>query len=303
LVTDWLLGGDPAVAWQAERDLLGRDGTGRRTAVATTGWGAELLSRRGPDGLWDGGLYLPKWTSTFYTLQTLALLGLPGDQPDAVSGTRILLDRGVGDDGGVRLWTSSVADPCVAGMLLRTAAAFGHARDERCERVTAFLLGRQLADGGWNCSVPRHRSVHSSFHSTLSVIEGLSSLPPSPAATEAVDAGRDFLLRHRLYRSHTTGEIADPRLLTCAFPRYWHYDVLRALEHFAASGVAPNERMSDAVAHLRSVRDASGRWRMGRRYPGRSWLVLEPGGRPSRLITLAALRVLRWWGSAPAVSG
>jgi hypothetical protein len=69
-VTDtlkWLLEGDPAIRWQALRDLKGAaERTVRREQqrVAETGWGARLLSLQDADGRWAGGIYNPKWTST-----------------------------------------------------------------------------------------------------------------------------------------------------------------------------------------------------------------------------------------------
>jgi hypothetical protein len=105
-ILDWLLAGDPAIGWQTERDLLGRprsryEATRRR--VATTGWGARLLELRAADGRWGGGLYTPKWTSTFYTLQLLSLLGVGEEQPEATASCRLLLEAGVQESGFPRL--------------------------------------------------------------------------------------------------------------------------------------------------------------------------------------------------------
>src|SRR5438046_6220125 len=82
----WLLDGDPAIRWQTLRDLVGAGDAevGReRRRVRTDGWGARLLAKQDPDGRWasgrssDGGLYLPKWISTTYTMLELRDLGLP----------------------------------------------------------------------------------------------------------------------------------------------------------------------------------------------------------------------------------
>ena len=90
-VVDWLLEGDPAVVWQTQRDLVGAPPEiwqPTRSQVATSGWGARLLAEQDADGLWGGGHYQPKWTSTTYTLLLLRRLGLePGNEPARV-GTR-----------------------------------------------------------------------------------------------------------------------------------------------------------------------------------------------------------------------
>ena len=74
---DWLLDGDPSVAWQAQRDLAGDPRwVGTRARVAGEGWGRRILDLQDPDGKWASGLYTPKWTSTNYTLLQLRRLGL-----------------------------------------------------------------------------------------------------------------------------------------------------------------------------------------------------------------------------------
>ncbi len=79
-VIQWLLDGDPAVGWQALRDLVGvpeRAVERERRKVARDGWGARLLARQDPEGTWGGGLYSPKWISTTYTMLMLRDFGLP----------------------------------------------------------------------------------------------------------------------------------------------------------------------------------------------------------------------------------
>jgi hypothetical protein len=57
-VTAWLLDSDPAIRWQALRDLTdapAADVAAERERVAHEGWGAALLAARDPDGQWLGG--------------------------------------------------------------------------------------------------------------------------------------------------------------------------------------------------------------------------------------------------------
>lgn len=298
-VLSWLLAGDPAVVWQAQRDLLGLPvGAWSRTRrrVTREGWGAELLSHRSKDGTWGGGWYSPKWTSTFYSLQLLTILGA-GDHPAAVASGRLLLDRGVGDDGAVRLWVTQHPDTCVTGMLLQIACAVGLGADPTCEAMAGSLLREQMDDGGWNCERWRG-ATHSSFDTTISVLEGLAAwdAPAELAARvrAAGDGGREFLLAHRLYRSHHTGEVVHPALTRLSFPYWWHYDVLRALEHFRVAEAGWDERLGDPLALVEAKRGRDGNWRRQNRHPGRTWFEMDQAGRPSRWNTLRARRVLRW---------
>ena len=87
-VLHWLVDGDPAIRWQALRDLQGAaERTVRReqSRVAEEGWGARLLALQNSDGKWAKGIYTPKWTSTTYTLLLLRAMGLPDSGPTAAS--------------------------------------------------------------------------------------------------------------------------------------------------------------------------------------------------------------------------
>src|SRR5260370_7567849 len=103
----WLLDGDPAIRWQTLRDLVGaaqRTVERERRIVARDGWGARLLARQDPEGTWagglssDGGLYLPKWISTHYTMLLLRDFGLPATHRKAQKACTLLLDRGLHPD-------------------------------------------------------------------------------------------------------------------------------------------------------------------------------------------------------------
>jgi hypothetical protein len=108
--------------------------------------------------------------------------------------------------------------------------------------------------------------------------------------------GEEYLLERGLFRRKSTGEVVDPAYLEFAFPYYWHYDVLRALDYFRRSGAAPDPRMAEAVEVVRSKRQPDGRWLLDRIHPGRVHFDLEGGvGTPSRWNTLRVLRVLEWW--------
>jgi hypothetical protein len=54
--------------------------------------------------------------------------------------------------------------------------------------------------------------------------------------------------------------------------------------------------VTEAIALVEAKRDRDGRWPLEMRYPGTMPVELDEGeGRPSRWITLRALRVLDWY--------
>jgi hypothetical protein len=304
-VMAWLLAGDPAVRWQVLRDLAGapeRAWRREQRRVARAGWGRALLDRQRPDGNWGRGPYQPKWTCTTYTLQLLRQLGLPPRHPAALRACAIYLDA-LAADGSPNFWgpRRRTGDACVTGMILAQLAAFG-VRDRRVERLVEYALREQLADGGWNCR-RASGAVHSSFHTTICMLEGLHAYAVAGRAL-AADAraaaarGRELLAAHRLYRSHRTGRVVAEELTRLHFPTQWHHDVLRALDHFREAGAPRDPRLADAIGVVERRRGRDGRWTLPRPYPGAVHLVLEETGAPSRMNTLRALRVLRWWRAA-----
>ena len=298
----WLLAGDPAIRWQVGRDLQRspRDSwQAEQEKVGTEGWGAHLLSFQDRTGRWTPRLYGYKWISTTYSLVLLRRLGLPAGDQRAVGPCRLFLDEALQDDGGIN--TSTVqqqGEDCITGMVLALLSWFDVA-DERRERLVDFLLTSQMADGGWNCEAYRG-AVHSSFHTTTSVLEGLREYAVArgrhSAETELVERrGQEFLLEHRLFRSHRTGEVVDKRMLMLSFPPRWKHDILRSLDYFRSASAPTDPRLGDAMEVLVGKRRRDGTWPLQHRHPGRTWFEMEKPGRPSRWNTLRALRVLDWW--------
>jgi len=307
----WLMDGDPSIRWQTLRDLGGapeRVIKREQQKIAREGWGSRLLARQDPQGTWAGGvtkgtgLYSPKWTSTTYTMLLLRDLGLPSNHQQAQKACELLLEGGFQPDGGLSYgtwakWTRR-GETCVTGMVLSILAYFRY-KDPRLETITRHLLEQQMPDGGWNCRRP-HGATHSSMNTTISVLEGLRlfELHHERWCREVRAAqlrGREFLLAHRLFRSHRTGEIIKPVFLRFYFPPRWHYDILRALEYFQAVNAPRDPRATEAIEIVRDAQEKDGRWRLHYSYPGKTYFQLEPTGAPSRWNTLRALRVLKWW--------
>jgi hypothetical protein len=304
-VLGWLLDGDPAIRWQAMRDLKGAaERTVRReqVRVAAEGWGARLLGLQDPDGRWASGVYTPKWTSTTYTLLLLRACGLPPRHPQALRACTLLLDTGFWTDGGINFYQRRYerSETCISSMVLAEVCWF-RLQDPRVDRLAENVIGLQMADGGWNCrATPGYSgATHGSFHTTISALEGLLEYERfrpemAQAAREAQARGREFLLVHRLYKSHRTGAVVKSAMTRLAFPPQWHYDILRGLDYFRASGAARDVRLSDALELLEKKRTAEGMWLLENVYPGKTFFTMETKGRASRWNTLRALRVLRW---------
>ena len=308
-VLDWLLDSDPAIRWQVLRDLVYAPPetiAAERARVATEGWGARLLALQGEDGQWEGGALFPArkpevgekpkgqpWTATAPSLVLLQEFGVDPHNPKVRHAIDQVREHSRWEHAGQPFFSGEV-EPCINGMAVSLGAYF----DQDVNDIVARLVTEQLEDGGWNCEA-ENGSVRSSFHSTIRVLEGLLAHERQTGgwakSVAARRRGEEYLLERRLFRRKSTGEVVDPAFLMFSFPTRWHYDVLRGLEYFRAVGNAPDPRMDEAIALVRSKMQPDGTWLLENTHPGAVHFTIDRGdGFRSRWNTLRALRVLRW---------
>ncbi len=306
----WLLNGDPAIRWQTLRDLAGaspRSVERERNRVAKVGWGARLLSMQDVEGTWsrttlrgvssDGGLYAPKWTSTTYTMLLLRDFGLEADNLQARKACGLLFEAGLRRDGGINYGRNEQSETCITGMVLSILSYFRFG-DLRLKTLVNHLLKMQMPDGGWNCRL-HLGATHASMNTTICVLEGLYLFALACGGDVRVETaaqrGREFLLSHRLFRSHRSGKVIKSEFKRFVFPPRWHYDILRALDCLQMVNASRDPRLSEAIDIVRSRQQKDGRWLLEFSHKGKAFFELEPIGAPTRWNTLRALRVLKWW--------
>lgn len=282
-----------------------------RAKVETQGWGARLLSCEDEDGQWAGGAFLPSgfefaewqdvgqpWTATAFSLSQLREFGIDPASDRMKRAVALIGTSSRWDHDGEPYWEGEVEE-CINGRIVADGAYFG----VDVSHIASRLAGERLGDGGWNCE-RANGSVRSSFASTINVLEGLLEYERvtggTPASRDARSTGEEYLLTRNLFRRASTGEPADEQFGSFTHPSRWHYDVLRALDYFrdaaTVTGAAADPRLGEAIDHVRSRRTPDGTWLLDSRPPGRVWFDVDDGvGKPSRWVTLRAMRVLRWW--------
>jgi hypothetical protein len=281
-----------------------------RARVAIEGWGAQLLALQRADGSWGGGAWNRGWDSTMHVLMLLRDMGL---NPASNQG-RLALDR-VRNQVTWQGWEAydgnpffaGEVEPCINGQVGAVGAYFA----EDVQGIINRLLAEQLLDGGWNCEA-ENGSTRSSFNTTICVLEALLEYElqfgNKSEVTEARLRGQEYLLERHIFRRRSTGEVigydrkdglgggeGEPAFTRFAFPTWWHYDVLRGLEYLRRAGVAPDERVDEAIELVKSKRDPDGKWTLEVWYAGEMPVDMgESVGLPSKWNTLRALRVLKW---------
>ena len=182
------------------------------------------------------------------------------------------------------------------GNAILASTRVGLGQDARVLTLVDLLLESQWPDGGWNCD-ERPQAHHSSFHESCAPMLGLAEHAMATGdrrSLQAAERAADFFLRHRLFRSESSGRVIHHEFVKLHYPPYWHYDFLRGLLGLQCLGRLGDARAGEALDLLRSKRRPDGRWKAdGRRYwnPGTE-VVDWTSGLAADLLTEAAERVL-----------
>ena len=277
-----------------------------------------LKRRQGSRGYWppDDTCYNPKFTSTVWQLMLLGEMWVPRTPWIDSAIERFIVQHQM--ENGAFCWRrvggrgAQEEEPCLTGNMLRTMLVFGYGDDPRVKKGLDWMPSHQQKDGGWNCEYPSHNPTHSSFMSTIEPLWAYSEVPRAKwnrRMKSSVEAGAEFLLAHRLYKSHRDWRPVEFRgmhkvfggglLSKFHFPMYYYYDALHALRVLAKLGYQDDERMGDAVHLMLSKMTTDGRWLLEgdwvreRSDGARKTLVtIEHLWKPSKWITLNCYRVL-----------
>lgn len=298
-ILEWLLNGDPSIAFLVKRDLLNNEKKFDQNKIGQIGWCADYIKKRGASGSWTTKFYQPKWISTHYTL--LELRNLAYKKNDRLIQEEIkkisLNERGI--DGGINpAKTIQVSDVCVNGMFLNYAAYF-EVNEEIIKNIVDFILSQRMSDGGYNCNLNQIGAKHSSLHSTICVLEGFQSYLNEgytyrkKEIKQSQETCVDFILRHNLFKSCHTGQVIDSKFLKLTYPFRWKYTILRSLNCFVDMNIPYDARMEDAIAYIENKTTKNGLWKLQSKFSGQEYFDMEEVGKPSRMITYFALKILK----------
>ena len=310
---DWLLEeGEPSVRYLALTQLLGkseRDPEVKATKkrIGVEGWAAGILAKQKPGGWWvhQENLYRPKYLSTNWMLLILSDLGLKKDDQRVRRAADLWRDRFSKADGGFGSDGSSKSHLCIAGNTARALIRLGYAEDAKVRSALDWLVKEQASNGGWSC-----------FGSggNLDSWEGMSAFAAYPRSMwtkgikSAVERGAEFYLRKSMDQQ---GARYEP-WYRFHYPVHYYYDLLVGLDFMTALGYGADKRLSNAVALLKEKRGPDGRWNLDKVHPDveggmADWyskhssqaptpFTLEKPGRPSKMVTLRAMVVLKRLG-------
>lgn len=298
-IVSWLLSGDVSIQYQVYRDLLCKEKTKLQNRIAEEGWGKKFLSFQNSNGHWGREFYFPKWTSSHYTLLDLKNLGISPNSPPIKKTLKLIFNKEMQADQKYVVPSRTVStDICINGMVLNYSSYFKFP-ENFLTSIVDYLINNQMKDGGYNCMSPRSGAVHSSLHTTLSVLEGFYEFRRNGYTYKIKEIKNiekdclEFIFQHKLYKSDKSGKIINKDFLKFPFPCRWRYDILRCLDYFQHAKIKYDSRMNDAIEALLNKRGKDGLWTLQAKWPGEFHFEMERPGKASRQNTLRALRVLK----------
>jgi hypothetical protein len=188
---------------------------------------------------------------------------------------------------------------CLTGNMAAALIRIGYKNDPRVERALNWLVKIQNRDGGWLCPYWKAhiRDKHGCFYGTICPLEAFSEVRKenlTKEMKEAIEKSAEFLLMHRLFKAdHHNYKMINEAWLKLSFPWFYGYNILRGLDVLTKLGYVNDERLSDAVEVLFKKRQRGGTWILESAPSGRMHVNIEVKGKPSKWITLMALRVLK----------
>ncbi len=315
----WLLEPDPAnpgVRYFALRELLDRpeddpEVLQARTAVMTTGPVPAILDAQYPSGYWvkPGSGYSPKYRASVWQIIFLAELGADPADERVRRGCEYLLSHAIAANGAFSVYQEPVpcgSVHCLNGNLLYALLRLGYADDPRVraalnwqvQAITGEGEMRYLKSGTsgprFACSVNEGQPC---AWGATKAMKALIAVPPhqrTPAVQRAIGVGAEFLLsRDPAVADYPyTGRVSST-WFRFGFPLSYWSDVLETTAVLVELDYGSDPRLANALWLILSKQDAQGRWKLENALNDKMWADIEEKGKPSKWVTLRALRVLK----------
>lgn len=318
-VLDWLLERDednPSVRYFALSDLLDMPANDpqvleARQKVMVSGPVPAILGAQSSEGYWDkpGSGYSPKYRATSWQLLFLAELGADPSDERVQRGCEYQLSHSVTSNGAFGVYrdlSPRGALHCLNGNLLYALVRLGWSDDPRLIKALAWqaaaIMGEshiQYYQSGTSgpvfaCGVNQGQPCAWGANKALRAMLGLPAYLRTPEVERAIQVGVDLLLsRDSAVADYPYSEKVSPAWFTLGFPLSYWSDVLETVSVLVEAGYGNDPRLQKALDFILSKQDKQGRWYMRNSLNGKMWADIERRGKPSKWVTLRALRVLK----------
>lgn len=316
----WLLEPDPAnpgVRYFALRELLDQpeddpEVQAARAAIMTTGPVPAILDAQYPDGYWvkPGGGYSPKYRSTVWQIIFLAELGADPADERVRRGCEYLLSHSIAANGAFSAYQKPVSSgciPCLNGNLLYALQRLGYADDPRVHAAMDWLVRAITGEEGFRylksgicgpcfaCSANQGQPCAWGANKAMKALIAIPAERRGALAVQrALTVGVEFLLsRDPAVADYPYTKRVSSTWFKFGFPLTGRSDVLETTAVLVELGYGGDPRLANALQFILSKQDAQGRWKLENALHGKMWADIEQKGKPSKWVTLRALRVLK----------
>lgn len=317
--TEWLLEeNNPSVRYFTLLDILDKaeddlEVEESRKNIMKIGPVPKILDKQEPGGYWGPpeNFYLRgKYKGTSWQLIILAELGADKNDERIKKACEFMFKSSQDPTSGAFSYISNeegVGDPirvvpCLTANMVWSLIRFGYLDDERVQKAIEWLIKHQRFDDEpgkapkwpynlWkNCW--KDRTCHSIIVKSLKAFAEIPENKRTSEINDYIAKGAEHMLNHHIHKRSKYSARGQFKWLEFGFPLMWNIDTLEVLGLLTKLGYK-DERMKEAMDLMISKQDLEGKWILENTFNGRFQTNIERKGKPSKWITLNALRVLK----------
>lgn len=315
----WLLERDkenPSIRYFVLRDLMERPEDDpelcqAKEEIMTLGPIPVILNAQHPEGYWarPGGGYSPSYRTTFWQIIFLAELGADSKNERVQRGCEYLMSHNIAANGAFAMSKQPVPSSvvhCFNGDPLYALLRLGCASDQRVRTALEWQVQAIIGKGqlryfksgtsgpGFACGYNQRKPCAWGATKALKALKTIPQDQRTSAIQHAIDIGTEFLLScDPAVADYPNTERVNSTWFKFGFPLSYQIDVLETTSVLAELGYGNDLRLVNALQFILSKQDRNGRWKMEKTPNGKMWADIEEKGKPSKWITLRALRVLK----------
>lgn len=279
-----------------------------------------ILEAQEEEGYWvkPGPGYNPKYKSTVWSVISLAQLGAdPSDERVHRAGDYLLSHASTKTGALSASGAPSGAIFCHSGNLIAALMDLDWQGDSRLEAAIEWLArattGEGMADAEDKKASPRYYKSGASgptFQCSannklpcawggIKAMNAFSRIPVdsrSALVQQAIDVGVEFFFsRDPALADYPMGWSEKPsrNWWKFGYPIFYVSDMLEILEVLSTLGYGEDKRLYAAYQLLIDKQDQQGCWLLEYTYNGKTWIDVEEKRKPSKWVTLRALRCLK----------
>ena len=319
---DWLLQEDnPSIKYFTLIDILDKSKDDSeviqtKKQIMKIGVVPKILEKQNPDGYWgkpEDFYARSKYKGTVWNLIILASLGADKNDNRIKKTCEFILNNSqepnLGGFAHCRTkkgkGTPSKVIPCLTGNMVWSLIRFGYLNDPRVQKGIEWITNYQRFDDGKYVDLPydwlykSHKACFNKHSCHMGVVKSTKALAEIPENKRNKDVKKtiqnavNYLLIHHIFkRSHDLTKVSKPSWLRLGFPHMYQDDILEILNILLKLKVK-DKRIQEAVNIVISKQDSQGRWILEETFNGRFITNIESKGKPSKWITLNAIKMLK----------